>query len=219
MVLLAGATHAQQAPVHHPYCITTATAALFAQAQGLPVPSGIVSDKQGFTRSGETFALRLTTGRRLRLVSKPSATFEEETAELSYMGKLAHLHKYVLHVLYYEGSAYLLVDETTGVIDTLQGPPMPSPKRGVMAALYQGYPFEGAPNGVEVFQVAAPRMRRKFTIAQGKWVPYKLAWVDEHSFLIKCLPVAVEEAIDNGKLPEETRQNSQKFTYLRVTMR
>ncbi|MBF9239450.1 hypothetical protein I2I05_18805 [Hymenobacter sp. BT683] len=216
---MAGGTYAQQAPAPRPYRITTTTAALFAQAQARPAPASIVSDKQGFTRSGETFTLRLTKGRRLRLVSKPTAAFEEESAELTYVGKLAHLPKYVLHVLYYEGSAYLLVDETTGVIDTLQGPPVPSPKRGAVAALYQGYPFEGALNGVEVFQVAAPHLRRKFSIAQGKWVPYELAWVDERNFLIKCLPVAVEEAIDRGKLPEKTRQNSQKFTYLRVTMR
>ena len=132
------------------------------------------------------------------------------TGRVGLRGKLAHLHKYLLRVLYYEGSAYLLVDETTGAIDTLQGPPIPSPKRGFVAALFQGHPFEGAPNGVEVFQASAPRLRRKVTIAQGKWVPYELAWVDEHSLLIKCLPLAVEEAIDSGILPEKTRQNNQK---------
>lgn len=218
-LLLPGVAYAQRSPARLPYTITASTAAAFAQVQTHATPTIVATDKQGFTRSGNTFGLRLTSGRHVQLRSKPLPKYEERTAELSYLGKLPRLHKYVLHLLYYEGAAILLVDQTTGRIDTLKGPPLLSPQAGFVAATFQGYPYEGAPNGVEVFHVAASRLHHTFTLSQEKWLPYELAWVDERSFLLKCLPIAVEEAIESGKLPKKTRQNSQQFTYLRITMR
>lgn len=218
-LFVAGGAPAPRSPARLPYTVTATTATAFAQVQARTIPTRMAADKQGFTRSGNTFGLRLTNGRRVQLRSKLRATYEEEAAELSYLGKLPRLHKYVLHLLYYEGAAILLVDQTTGSIDTLKGPPMLSPQAGLVAATFQGYPYEGAPNGVEVFQVATSRLHRTFTIAQDRWLPYELVWVDEHSFILKCLPIAVAEAIESGKLPKKTRQNSQQFTYLRVTIR
>lgn len=218
-LLLAGAAHAQHAPARQPYTVVATTAAAFAQLPHQPANGRIVTDKQGFSRSGDTFVLRLTTGRSKRLLSKPGRTHEGDIAELSYLGKLPSLHKYVLHLLLWEDSRILLVDQRTGAIDSLQGIPILSPKASFVAATYQGYPYDGAYNGVEVFQVAASHLPRKFKIAQEKWIPHGLAWVDERSFIVKCLPLAEEEFAESSKLSKKALQNSLKFSYLRVTMR
>lgn len=219
MLLLPGEAYAQRTPARLPYTVANTTAAAFARLPHAPTSSRLVADKQGLTRSGNTFVLRLATGRTKRLLSKPSRTYEMDVAELSYLGKLPSLHKYVLHVQLWESSRILLVDQQTGAIDSLQSVPSMSPKLGFAAAIFQGYPYEGADNGVEVFQVAAPRLRRKFTIAQEQWLPYDVAWVDERSFIVKCLPVAVQELVESGKLSKKALQSNSKFFYLRVTMR
>jgi hypothetical protein len=100
------------------------------------------------------------------LVSKPRQQFDELAAEVSYVGKFPGLHKYVLQLGYYESTVFLLADLATGTVNTLQGRPAPSPKRGLVATLYQRYPFEAAPKGIEVFEVAAGHLRRRFAIAQ-----------------------------------------------------
>lgn len=219
ILLLAGMAHAQCPPTRQPYTVAITTAAAFAQPPRLPANSGLITDKQGFTRSGDAFLLQLTNGHRKRLLRKPGRTHEEDVAELSYLGILPCLHKYVLHVLFWEASRILLVDQQTGAIDSLQAVPTLSPKVGFVATTFQGYPYKGAPNGVEVFQVATSHVRRKFTIAQEQWLPYGLAWVDEHSFIVKCLPLAVQELVESGKLSKKVLQNSPRFFYLRVTMR
>ena len=218
-LLAAGTAHAQRTVARQPYTVVPTTAAAFAQLARQPATGGLVTNKQGFTRSGDTFVLRLATGRSKRLLSKPGRTHEGDVAELSYLGKLPRLHKYVLQVLFYEEARILLVDQQTAAVDSLQDIPLLSPEAGFAAATFQGYPYEGALNGVEVFQVATPRLRRRFTLAQAHWLPYGLAWVDERSFIVKCLPLATQEAVESGKLAKKVLQNSARFSYLRVTIR
>ncbi|MBF9237371.1 hypothetical protein I2I05_08165 [Hymenobacter sp. BT683] len=152
------------------------------------------------------------------LTSKPSA-FEEETNELSYVGKIDALHKYVLHAGHYEGATYLLVDRKTGKLDTLQGAPVGSPALKRLAALYQGYPYEGAPNGVEVYRNLGGKLQKSFTIAQLKWLPEGIAWVSDDLFLLKILPMS--EVAKNEKLNRPltaAERKKQQYAYLRVTL-
>ncbi|MFD2717254.1 hypothetical protein ACFST9_00905 [Hymenobacter monticola] len=117
------------------YTISTATKTAFSQAQQANHKRLTILDKTGFTQRGNRITLKTGNSKTVQLLSKPVAQYEEEGAELSYQGKLTYLRKYVLQVVYYESSACLLIDQTSGRIDTLQNIPTPSPTVRRVAAV------------------------------------------------------------------------------------
>jgi hypothetical protein len=200
-----------------PYTITTSTKDAFAKLPQNPTRDRIINDKRGLTRVGNRFTLQLTNGHQVKLVSKPGPQFEEDKAELSYQGKLPYLHKYVLQVGQWESSVWLLVDQHTGAIDTLQSYPNSSPGLQRLAVMFQNYPMEYGLNGVDIYTVQSGRVHRQFRFEQGKWVPYGLAWLDDRSFILKCLPIAEEEKINSNADKQRVIKRDTQFFYLQVT--
>ncbi|MGI4875702.1 MAG: hypothetical protein ACRYFX_31485 [Janthinobacterium lividum] len=210
-------------PPQHPtvkkaYAVTPARMADFARFKVLNSKEVVSTDKKGFTKAGDKIYLRLDDGRKIKLINKPVAKFEEKGEEITYIGKLTYSRKYVLNVLYYEAGATLLIDQATGHIDKVQDIPLPSPGVKKLAALFQGYPYEGATNGVDVYTITAGKLQKIFTFESEKWIVNEMAWVNDNSFIMKCLSFADAEKIEAsggvGKLPE----NSKKFFYQRVTI-
>jgi hypothetical protein len=200
-----------------PYTITTSTKAAFAKLPQNPIRDRIINDKRGLARDGNQFTLHLTNGHQVKLVSKPGPPFEEDKAELSYQGKLPYLHKYLLQVGQWESSICLLIDERTGTIDTLQSYPSSSLGLQRLAVMFQEYPMEYGLNGVDIYTVQSGRVHRQFRFKQGKWVPYGLAWLNDRSFILKCLPIAVEEKINSTADKQRIIKHDTQFFYLQVT--
>lgn len=204
-------------PPAKPYTVTNARQADFLAArQAHPAPA-LSPDKTGFQQKGTTLSLRLTNGRQVVFQSKPIATFEENGEEITYAGKLPQLHKYVLHASYYESAAYFLVDQTTGRVDTLRDMPIPNPGHTRLAATFQGYPYEGVPNGLDIYTIQNGRLRREFNIEQLKWLPYDLAWTSDNALILQCLPLAEADKITSPAT--QTRVLAAKAFYLRVSHR
>jgi hypothetical protein len=200
-----------------PYTITTSTKAAYAKLPQNPIRDRVINDKHGLTRVGNRFTLQLTNGHQVKLVSKPGRQFEVDMAELSYQGKLPHLHKYLLQVAQWESAICLLVDQRTGTIDTLQSYPNSSPRLQRLAVMFRNYPMEYGLNGVDIYTVQAGRVHRQFRIEQGKWIPYGLAWLDDRSFILKCLPIAAEEKINSIADKQRITKRDIPFFYLQVT--
>ena len=164
--------------------------------------------------------LRLANNTTKTLTSKPSESgFEVETDELTYVGKISAMQKYVLHAQQYEFGAYLLVDRKTGKTDTLGGFPIGSPSLQRLAALSLGYPYEDQSNDVEVYNAPAGNVKKAFLISSKKWLPYDLAWVNDDEFIVKTLTIAeAEKAEKLNRALTPAEEKKQKFTYLRVTI-
>jgi len=199
------------------YTVTNARKADFLAAQQAHPAPAISPDKTGFQQKGTALSLRLTTGQQVVFKSKPVLTFEEDGEELTYAGKLPTLKKYVLHASYYESSAYFLVDQTTGRVDTLRDAPIPNPGNTRLAATFHGYPYEGVPNGVDIYTIHNGRLRKELKIEQQKWLPYNLAWTSDNAFILQCLPIAEADKINNQT--ELNRALAAKAFYLRVSRR
>ena len=161
--------------------------------------------------------LKLANGGTKDLVSK-SDEFEEEQTFLTYEGKISAIHKYVLHVNYYEGNEYILVDRKTGRTDTLAGPPVGSPSLIRLAAVFQRWPYETY-GGIQVCSTIGGKLERTFTLNREGWVPQDLAWVSDQELIVQGLSIAeVEktEKLNRQLTPAEFRR--QNYTYLRVTI-
>lgn len=200
-----------------PYTVITSTKAAFAKLPSNPARDQIVEDTRGLTRKGTRFTLQLTTGKQLQLVSKPGPQFEVDMAELSYLGKLPYLHKYCVQVSQWESSIFLLIDQRTGAIDTLQGYPNSSPTLQRLAVAFQTYPMGDGLNGVDVYTVQQSRVQRLFQLEQAKWIPYGLRWRDNRTFILKCLPVAVEAKLNSTADRQRVLKRDTQFFYLQVS--
>jgi len=199
-----------------PYTITAATKAEFDRLKKTPETDLVNPDRQGLTRKGDWFFLRLAGGRQRKLLSKPGSKFEGDIAEITYLGKLPYLQKYLLQVMQWESSIFLLVDQTNGRIDTLQGVPEPSPTVQRLAVTYEYLTDVG---GVEVYTVGQGRLKKAFRMEQEKWWSYGLAWVDDRTFILKCLPIAEANRANSTAELNRLLKTTKKYFYLRITSR
>lgn len=139
------------------------------------------------SRSGGTLLIR-TPKVTVRLADSPSKNGDESIA-YSYLGRIGSIKSHVIYVQYYEGGAYMVVNERSGKVAYPSGFPVVSPDRkhffSISEDMFAGY----NPNNVEVWRVSATAARRVADF-EPEWGPRSGRWLQPGEIEVKkvCYP-------------------------------
>ena len=132
-------------------------------------------DAAGVARSGDTLMLRLRTGDTVRLADRSSGEHPVRTYH-SYQDHWAEPGLYVIRKQYYEGSEFLLVDDSTGTKTRLPAWPVRAPSGGRFAVfsldLVAGY----GPNTLQIWTIEDGTPTLTWESEPSQWGPVAGSW-------------------------------------------
>mgnify|MGYP001060556717 CR=1 FL=1 len=136
----------------------------------------LVETDIGVERSGDTLVIPVPGGEHVRLVNEDAGG--PENVFYSYRDHLKDAGYHVVDVHYWEGSAHILVDDSTGRETRVMGPPVASPdgRRLVVASAagVAGY----SPNELQVWRVTPAGLELEWEVQPDDWGAADPRWID-----------------------------------------
>ena len=148
----------------------------------LPVVAGIVS------REGAILRIKTSTG---AVVELRDSGVEGAENQLTYQfaGFMAGIGQHLVHVQYFEGDAYLLVDPLTGRQIRLDAVPVSSPDKTRIATASLDLEAQYNPNRVSVLKAVEGAWQVEYSTEPKSWGPAQPpVWLDNDTLrLVRCL--------------------------------
>lgn len=129
----------------------------------------------GVSRRVDTLRLALAGGDTARFVDEGE---EADVTRYSYQDRWPDPGYFLLHVQYYEGSAYLLIDDSTGGRTRLPDWPLLSPDRRRLAVLSLDLEAGYVPNTLQVWALEEGRPELEWGTEPDRWGPVDGEWID-----------------------------------------
>lgn len=126
-------------------------------------------------RHGDTLMLQLKGRGRATLVN--DTTSADQWTLYTFDQHLAGVPYYGVHVSYFEGSAYLIVHDSTGRRTQLDAAPVVSPDRTRLATASMDLEAAFDPTRLFVGIIDGDSLRTEFEVAPTNWGPDSLRWI------------------------------------------
>lgn len=126
------------------------------------------------SRTGDTLVISLANGASRTFVDHGT---EADAVRYTYDGRLAGIGYHAVQVHYYEGGAHLLIDDATGEVTRVPGPPVVSPDGDRIAIASYGGVAGYAPDLLQVRRVA-PGLPVEWELHPDDWGAEAPRWVD-----------------------------------------
>jgi hypothetical protein len=146
----------------------------------------------GVMRVGHQLSLPLQSGEMLTLVdaSEHEAEYEAEyegEGWYSYMEYIESINSHLVHLQYYEGDAFLLVNANTGIQTLIDTVPVVSPDRThfVTASASEAY----NPNRVQIWRVTEAAAELEWEYEPTDWGPINPQWVSSTQVTVEAMPM------------------------------
>ena len=133
------------------------------------------------SRQGGTLRLALKSGGGVEL--KDVAANDEKDTYYSFREFFPDLGYYLVHVQYFEGDAYLMVNHQTGERFTLHDLFLLSPDRKRLATLSLDLEAGYNPNGVQIWGITPEKMTLEWNYESKEWGPSHGAWKDNDTLI------------------------------------
>jgi hypothetical protein len=140
------------------------------EARQLPADDGV-------DRKGDTLLLALAAGDTVRLVDRRGDA--SEVMHYSYQTRWPGAGLMVIQLQYYEGSEYVLVDETTGERTTLPHWPLRAPGGERFAVLSFGLEAGYGPNTLQIWDLSDDGPELQWSVEPEDWGPAEGHWEDD----------------------------------------
>lgn len=125
-------------------------------------------------RVGDTLSLSLSGGDTVRLVDRSDSPAEVES--FSYQGHWSGEGYFLVHIQYYEGSSFLLVDDDTGHRTSLADAPLRSPDGRRFAVLSLDLEAGYVPNTLQVWELGDGVPVLEWALEPEEWGPTEGRW-------------------------------------------
>lgn len=129
--------------------------------------------------------------------------YDEHMVTYRNLGYNEKLDKHLIHVNYYEGDEYLLIDNLTSEIDTLNGYPQYSGNGKNLLSFYSNPYAERQINGkfvsvgdIELHSACNRQLRRIHTKSYD-YIPVAVRWKNNTTVLIKAIPSVSYDTYSN----------------------
>ena len=166
----------------------------FLCARGIERKEISVSGK-AVRRSGNTLRIHLEK-KKVSFVDNP-ADGEDSTVYYSYLGLNRKLNSHILHVQYYEGGTYLVINRHSGRRAFPSGYPLASPDGKHFLSLSEDMFAGYSSNNVEIWQVRRGAFRRVVN-HEPEWGPHRGNWASVRHALIEKQCYSQEEGHSTG---------------------
>ena len=113
----------------------------------------------------------------------------------SYLGYLEQIKSHVVHVQYYEGNSFLILDYNVASKAYAAGFPIVSPDNQRFLSIYQDAYGEFGGTHIEMWSVNASGSTREATF-QPSWMPVSAVWLDANKFEIAKLCLSEEDDLE-----------------------
>ena len=131
---------------------------------------------EGVERQGDTLLLSLSSGDTLRLADR-SGGDHSARYYFSYQDRWPDRGYYLLQKQYYEGSAFLLVDDSTGSTTTLADWPLRTSDGRRFAVLSLDLVAGYGPNTLQIWDFEGGSPTRQWETEPSQWGPVDGSWV------------------------------------------
>jgi hypothetical protein len=135
--------------------------------------------KGRFRRRGNTLSIALEGGKSVLLRDYWSDV--DHGRDYSYIEFIPQINQHLVHVQYYEGRSFWLVDAKSGKRTEICGVPILAPHGGRFAC-YDANEEDGS--SVEIWRITTSGFRREWVFDQMDWVPAGLMWINDDSIRI-----------------------------------
>lgn len=132
-----------------------------------------------FRRSGETLRIPIESGKPVFLRDQWGDGAAGRA--FSYIEFIPEIKQHLVHVQYYEGGCFWLVDAKSGNKTEICGVPILAPRRSRFAC-YQANWETG--NSVEIWRIRGSGFDREWAFEPTDWAPAELVWLSEHSIRV-----------------------------------
>jgi hypothetical protein len=157
----------------------------------------LANNKQVY-RQGDALHIKSTDGEDLVISSKSDESDPLQNMHYAYLNYLPGAQAHLLFVLFYEGSAYALVNAHTGAIQAIDGYPVVSPNQTYLAVANASLAYN--PTVLQIWRIAKGDFHLEYSEEPKEWGPGQVEWVDDTT-----LRVATNGyEIDGIKAPEGT---------------
>ncbi|MFW5951259.1 MAG: hypothetical protein ACOCVZ_04010 [Gemmatimonadota bacterium] len=130
----------------------------------------------GVVRRGDTLRLALAAGDTTRFVDEPGE--HSSVVYYSYQNHWPDAGYFLLQQQYYEGSEFVLVDDSTGTRTRLPDWPLRAPDGRRFAVLSLDLEAGYGPNTLQIWSVGQDGPRREWETEPSHWGPAEGRWVD-----------------------------------------
>ena len=124
-------------------------------------------------RVGDTLAITLAGGESLELIDQGEVA---ETIRYSYGDFFAQIGYHFLHVQYYEGGGYLLVNAVSGSAQVVFGEPIVSPDGARLITTSLDLIAEFDPNGIQIWRLTSDSLVLEHQATPDDWGPAAARW-------------------------------------------
>jgi len=135
------------------------------------------------SRDGSTLALRVRSGAAVKLQDNREPGVEG--VSFSYLKSLPEIGFHLVHVQYYEGTAYLLIGMRSGNRQLIQEVPIISPDRARFATVSAAESYN--PNGIQIWRLVAGQPKLEWSYAAEGWRPAEPSWLGSERLRIAKL--------------------------------
>ncbi|MBO0358839.1 hypothetical protein J0X19_12855 [Hymenobacter sp. BT186] len=110
---------------------------------------------------------------------------EAEHTLYTYRGYLAHFHRHLVEVGYYETTQWWLIAEN-GLRLTLWGKPVYAPDQNSIVAICAGLDYSGGqPNVVQLLQIKNGVLQKVWEMRPTSWEPREIFWASPTSLYLR----------------------------------
>jgi hypothetical protein len=137
----------------------------------------------------------------LNVEQAPDAVFTDTRSDDSsaqtfrYLGELASIRYFVVHVAHYEGDDFLLVHQSDGSVIRVPAVPVPSPD-GRRIAVASGMHADYNANRLEVWHLAGTKLTREWVFEPEEWAARLPEWTSASEFRACKVYFTAEEITD-----------------------
>lgn len=137
--------------------------------------------KRHFSRKDDVVKVRTAT--RIVALTDHQEASEEERHFYSYQTFLPKPQLHVLHMQFYEGNGFFVVQHKSGLSAPIDGFPIPSPDSQRFVVISSAGDARYARNSVEIWNVHKGSLRAEYRYepAAARWSPKKATWLDAKS--------------------------------------
>lgn len=164
----------------------------------------------------------LTQSRRI-ILENISPDYEDRQQNYFDFGYNEKLNKHLVYVTYYESGEFLLIDDITAHIDTLNGSPHFSPNLKKVFSFYVNPYGEREINGKHItfsgdieISILCNNVLKYIQKKSYGFIPIEIKWKDNNTLLIKAIgSLKYDEIMSDGK---KKLSESSEFIYKSITI-
>lgn len=132
------------------------------------------------TREKDKLLLKLDNGEQLTLEDIDKEGRSEGVVWYSFRELLEDLNVYVIHIQYYEGGEYMLINKNNGEKIKIVGKVKVSPDKQRLVSYNVDLEAGYSPNGFQIIRLLNDHFIKEYELIQDEWGPSNVKWINKN---------------------------------------